>query len=216
MPQNRSRALFITNYAPDEILSGYKKLQGVIYAVDSGLNKCEELGLEPDYIIGDFDSVQPESLEKHPQATIIRHPSRKNETDSELAFRHALELGFITEMVICNRLEGRFDHSLALVQNLIFLHQKGIKARIESATQQVFFLNEFNELKVQPMSLLSLIPFSDLAVFCSSRGLAYPLNGLQIARHQSRGISNVCLEEEIEIQLQSGLVLAVLSPKDSA
>ena len=66
-----------------------------IIAVDGGLKAVKELGLVPDYIVGDFDSVSNEIREEFRQYPFIvweQHKPEKNETDTELARNRALTL----------------------------------------------------------------------------------------------------------------------------
>lgn len=211
MPLADRTAYIITHYAPDEIISGYSNIQGDVYAVDEGLQKVHALGLKPCYIIGDFDSVSEELLQKYQATPIMRHQSMKDETDTELALQFCVESGKYRKIVICNDMQGRFDHALAIVQNLNWLHGLGLEACIENARQRIFFLDQHTLLKVPENTLLSLISWSDEAIFEESTGLAYPLDSLHIRRHQSRGISNVCISSEVEISLKDGIVLAILN-----
>lgn len=211
MPLAERTAYIITHYAPKEILSGYNNISGDIYAVDEGLQMVDALGLKPCYIIGDFDSVSQGLLSQYQATPIIRHETKKDETDTELALQFCVASGKYQKIVICNDMQGRFDHALAIVQNLCWLHGLGLDACIENAMQRIFFLQNHSLLQVPEGTLLSLIPWSDEACFEYSVGLAYSLDNLKIYRHQSRGISNVCIANEVEIALESGLVLAILS-----
>jgi thiamine pyrophosphokinase len=211
MPLAKKTAIIITNHAPEEIISGYARITGDIYAVDHGLQKIRSLGLMPSYIIGDFDSLDPTLLQEYQSTPIIRHKTEKNETDTELALQFCVESGKYDKILICNDMQGRFDHALAIVQNLYWLHGLGMKAQIECADQRIFFLDKHSVFEVPEGTLLSLIPWTNDAFFDYSVGLAYPLDLLNISKHQSRGISNVCVSTEIEIALGSGTVLAILS-----
>lgn len=211
MPRGKHIAYIITNFAPDEILSQYANISGDIYAVDQGLHKVHALGLKPSYIIGDFDSVEAGLLMQYEATPILRHHAMKDETDTELALQFCLDRGQYKKIVICNDMQGRFDHALAIVQNLAWLHSLGMAACIENATQRIFFLDDYTVLQVAENTLLSLIPWAGEACFESSSGLAYPLQNLCIKAFQSRGISNVCSSSTVEIGLKSGKVLAVLT-----
>lgn len=212
MPSADRTAYIFTNHAPLDIVSGYANISGDIIAVDEGLRRVHDLGLVPACIIGDFDSVDPELLSLYANIPIVRHQPEKNETDTELALRECIRLGIYNEIVICNDMQGRFDHALGILQNLLMLHEQGVSARVESAFQILLFISQSVKLSVTPQSLLSLLPWSDEVHFSDSRGLAYPLTDLCIKRSQSRGISNICLDPEPQIMLDSGTALVIITP----
>ncbi len=207
------RAWLITPQAPERLALDYSSIRAedLIIAVDGGFRRCLELGLSPAVIIGDFDSLPSELYGKIPSGCRkISHPHEKNETDTQLALQYCLTLG-IKEVIICNNLAERFDHSVALVQNLLEARRDGLKASVSSRSQIVFLLERETALSYPVNSLLSLISLSESAQFLSSSGLQYPLAGLALFNWQSRGISNVCIEPTQSISLQSGTVLAVLT-----
>jgi len=210
------RAFLITNHAPTQIVSGYENIKPLdtVVAVDAGLEIINRVGLLPAIIIGDLDSIDKDLLDRYSNVPIFRHPTQKNETDTELAISWCIEQDIYNEIVICNDMQGRFDHALAIVQNLLLLHRKQGKKpfiRIESAFQQIFCLPAPHIFHCKPGQLISLIPLSPKVQFKSSTGLKYPLDGLTILQHQSRGISNEFIANEAKIELLNGDVLAVIS-----
>ena len=211
MSDDARTAWLITNHAPLSIPFGYENIKGDIIAVDRGLIRVRELGLKPRVIIGDMDSLPAEELDRYPDTEVIRHNSEKNETDTELALIWCVQKGVYDEIVVCNSLDGRFDHSAAIIQNLIWLHLQNIPSRVESLDQTLFFLKQDTLIKGKPGDLLSLISYSEYSRFIDSIGLKYPLDKLMIAQHQSRGISNELLHKSARIRLEEGLVLAVFT-----
>ncbi|MCB5270879.1 MAG: thiamine diphosphokinase [Candidatus Cloacimonetes bacterium] len=210
MPPAKRQAWLITNHAPSQIVSGYENIAGEIFAVDKGLEWVHRLGLTPALIIGDLDSLDPKVLALYPDTPLIRYKSEKNETDTELAITWCLSQGY-QKIIICNDMQGRFDHSAALIQNLIMGHQQGLSIRIESESQSCFFLEPETTIQARPGDLLSLISYSETSHFASSTALQYPLTDLVLHQQQSRGISNVLLADKCLIKLDSGLVLAVVT-----
>lgn len=101
-----------------ELLSPVEK-EDYIIAADGGLAHLEKLGLAPHAVIGDFDSLgyTPEN------ATVF--PVEKDDTDSMLAIRKAISLGY-REILLYGALDGpRLDHTLANLQSLQFLTDRG-------------------------------------------------------------------------------------------
>ena len=80
--------------------------------VDAGLEAVKALGLEPDMIVGDFDTVKPEVLAYYRRMEHIvwdTHQPEKDETDTELALLKAQATG-CTEVVVLGATGGRMDH----------------------------------------------------------------------------------------------------------
>ncbi len=65
-----------------------------LIAADSGAELALALGLMPDAVIGDMDSISPGTLSllEHRGVPIIRHPRDKDRTDLELALDHTASL----------------------------------------------------------------------------------------------------------------------------
>ena len=85
-----------------------------LVAVDGGLRHLEALGLPPDVLIGDLDSVTPAQIERliASQTEVIKFPIEKDETDLELALVEVVKRG-VEEIVIIGGLGGRIDQTLA-------------------------------------------------------------------------------------------------------
>ncbi len=206
-------AWLFTATSPAEIFGGYAAIdpeRDLIIAVDAGLERLHQLGLTPSLIIGDMDSVNPDLLALYQNCPQQRHPFVKNETDTELALLWSIAAG-ATEIVICNSLEGRFDHSLALTQNLGYLLARGIPGRIESATERVWFLAGETTIAGCEGCMLSLLAWGEDARFQTSTGLQYPLAGLSLQPDKVRGMSNRIQSGEAFIVLDSGTILAILT-----
>ena len=97
-----------------------------VIALDGGLGYCDFLQIEPDLIIGDFDSVTDEErkalleIEKAAPEKVIRLKPEKDDTDMLYAIKHALSKGY-REFRIYAGTGGRFDHTLANIQCLLYL-----------------------------------------------------------------------------------------------
>ncbi|HNX01792.1 MAG TPA: thiamine diphosphokinase [Candidatus Cloacimonadota bacterium] len=188
-------------YLPDAIFVG----------VDAGTETIIQLGRKPDVIIGDLDSLNSSLLhELEIHIPVVRYPEKKNETDSELAILWCLEQN-VEEIVVFNTMTGRFDHVLGLLQNLLYAKKRGIKASIETGTQQMFFLQNQNELNGKKGMKLSLIPFTEEATAVRTENLEFPLCSENLYQHQSRGISNEFSHDKAKVSFEHGELLAILT-----
>ena len=207
----KARAWIFTNHC--SLPKDLSRLQpeDCIIAVDKGLETVHRLNIEPALIIGDFDSLaDPTLLKTYAHIPIITLDPEKNATDTELALDWAISNGY-KQISILNDLGGRFDHALALIQNLLGAFLQACDCRIETGSQILFFLETESRLDYPVGTLLSLIPYGSQVIFNRSNGLQYPLDDLLIKSSQSRGISNVISQSPALISKREGQVLAVVT-----
>ena len=99
-----------------------------ILAADRGLVLCKKLGIIPDLILGDFDSTTSDALEYYRSTVperIRQYPSRKDDTDTELAVSVAMDMGS-TEITILGATGTRLDHVMGNIQILKKTLDRGI------------------------------------------------------------------------------------------
>ena len=92
----------------------------VVFAADGGYRHCQAAGLQPDLLLGDFDSLNdlPKGIPIH------TFPVEKDDTDTMLAIKYGLKEGYRT-FHLYGGTGGRPDHTLANLQALGFLAQAG-------------------------------------------------------------------------------------------
>ena len=99
----------------------------LVIAADGGLVHTQRLGVEPDVILGDFDS-----LGYVPQSANV-FPVEKDDTDAMLAVRRGLAMG-CGEFLLYGSLDGpRLDHTVANFQTLEFLADHGARGILVGA-----------------------------------------------------------------------------------
>jgi thiamine pyrophosphokinase len=183
---------------------------GIVIAADSGYDVARQSGINPDYIVGDFDSIADSaSLEGFPQENIHRYPSAKDDTDTEIAIALARKLG-AGRIVLAGGGGGRLDHLLAL--SYLFLRPDP-PAEWHTGSESVFFLPSKGRARcrVEPGSCVSVLPAGGrTSRGMSSKGLAWPLEGLSWAEGQV-GISNRSLSTEIEVGAGDADLLLLLA-----
>ena len=180
-----------------------------IIAADGGLAYTQTLGLAPDAILGDFDSLGyvPEG------ATVF--PVEKDDTDSMLAVRHGLQQGY-RSFLIYGALDGeRLDHTIANLQTLCFLADHGAIGHLVGRTHSATVIrNAKATFPPEAAGILSLFCMGPDAQGVTIRGLKYPLENGTLTAHHPLGVSNHFLGEKAEISVKNGSLL-IISPADA-
>jgi thiamine pyrophosphokinase len=180
----------------------------LIAAADSGLIAAENAGLRPDWIIGDMDSLDdPGRLEKYPPDRVLRYPQDKDYTDTELALSLLRDKG-CDEFWLAGGGGGRLDHLLAIRS---LFEREPCPGRWVTDAEDVFCLKAEASLSmtVPPGSLVSVFPLGTGPWWAESRGLKWPLDGLQWDRGFF-GLSNVVLEGPFFLKALSGRFMIIL------
>jgi len=184
----------------------------LVVAADGGSLTLDRWGVVPDLLVGDLDSVSSEkAAELGRRGTrIIPFPPQKDQSDLELAMRHALESG-ADDIVILGALGGRLDHALANVLLLADPAYRGVGIRAIQGESQIRAASGPSETALRgPVgSTVTLLPLRADANGVRSRGLLYPLNRETLHFGRSRGLSNVVTSLPASIALESGVLLVI-------
>jgi thiamine pyrophosphokinase len=207
------RALVLSNGALSESDEIAKRVlrwgPEIVIAANGGSLHAAALGLSPDVIVGDLDSLNADARGRFSGAIIEQHPTSKDETDLELALLTAVRRG-AAHVVIVGALGGRLDMSLANV--LLLMHSGLGAARVEiwHGRQTAWLIRPpGGEAAGAPGDTLSLIALGGDAHGVTTRGLAYALEDETLVFGPARGVSNVMQGTRARITLRSGLLLAV-------
>lgn len=186
-----------------------------VICADGGARHVLALGMIPRTVIGDMDSLSSELLGnlRESGCRILEYPARKDETDTELALRYALELKPL-EIEIYGALGGRIDHTLANISLLVMAARKGIKTRIVDATTEMFVLSGDSEITGNPEDIVSLFPLTTEVNGITLEGFEYPLQQATMAIGKPYGISNRLLADRGTISVTSGHLLVIKSWPD--
>lgn len=180
-------------------------VSGFVIAADSGLDRCAEAGIVPDMAVGDFDSAKtpvPDGVER------VTVPSEKDDTDAHLAAQIAVERGFGELRLFC-ALGGRVSHSLANIQLLRELKNKGVRAVLFGERSAMFLLREESIELPRFAGYLSLFALDSTAVVSES-GVKYPLCRHTLTNEFPLGVSNEITAEFASITVHEGLCAVVL------
>lgn len=202
----------ITDY---DFCEAYLRNADCVICCDGGMHHAKKLGITPDYIVGDFDSVRPEVLEEYRGMgiSIRQFPTHKNETDMQLGMLLALEMG-ATELVLIGGIGDRFDHTLANAHLLLYLLKKGVRGILVNEKNRVELIDKEVTLHGKAGDLVSTIPLSMQVEGITLEGLEYPLVDYDLALDdQLVAVSNVMTGTEAKITIRSGY-LFVMQTRD--
>jgi thiamine pyrophosphokinase len=186
--------------------------EDLVICVDGGAGNALAMGLEPQVVIGDMDSIEAE-LRKHLEGEgclFVEYPPRKDETDSELAVKYALSRGAI-ELILLAVLGGRIDHTLANVMLLAIPELEGIATRVLDGNQEVALVRDDVLIDGRPGDTISLLPLTADAVGVCTEGLEYPLRDSTLKFGAARGVSNVLVGSQARVRVGEGLLLLIHS-----
>lgn len=189
------------------------KEQEYIICVDGAMRHIVKMDIRPDVVIGDLDSISDEYLQiiKDKEIPISKFPSEKDETDTELAVMLALEKQS-SEIILIGGVGSRIDHSFINITLLANTAKKGIKCRLIHEKNDCYFVDsKISFVDFDRRCNLSIIPITDEIIVGKTEGLYYPLENEVICMGSSRGISNVAIDNKVEITIKKGVAMIILA-----
>ena len=217
MPEKRALVFANGPQIDLEAVRGLIRPEDYRIAADGGLHHLQRLGLQPDLLIGDLDSLEPGELEalKNTQVRVDQHPVHKDETDLELAVFAALREG-CTTLLILGALGGRLDMTLGNIFLLALPELAAVDARLEDGREEVFLIPSVSERYPQGRSIegiagdtVSLLPLSGPAGGIRTTGLYYPLHGETLYPERTRGVSNVMIAPQAQVSIETGQLICI-------
>lgn len=176
----------------------------VLLAADGGVRHLAPLGLTPDGILGDFDSLGyvPEGAQVF--------PVEKDDTDSMLAIRRGLELG-CDRFLLYGAMDGsRPDHTVANYQALHFLAQQGARGYLIGTEQIATVIrNDCLEFPADFSGYLSVFAMGPDARGVSLRNVFYPLENATLHSHLPLGVSNRFIGKPARVEVAQGSLLVL-------
>ena len=176
--------------------------EDLLIAADGGLQYALALGLQPDVILGDFDSLGyvPEQARKF--------PVEKDDTDSMLAVRHGLQAG-CREFYLYGSLDGpRLDHTLANFQTLQFLaDHDAMGYLIGKRYAATVIQNRSIAFDASAKGIISVFCLGADARGVSISGLKYTLEDGLLTAGFPLGVSNHFVGQEAKIAVTDGSLL---------
>jgi thiamine pyrophosphokinase len=205
-----------TRASLDAAWPGWSEGFELVVAADGGARLASGLGFTIDRWVGDGDSLGDAGIQslRESGVRVDLAPDDKDESDTELAVRAALDAG-ATEIVVLGALGGpRFDHALANVALLVLPALRGRAAMLLAPAARVRLLDGPAELDLSGRvgDLVSLLPFGGDVGGVETEGLRYPLRNEVLPAGPARGLSNVRTAPHARVAIQDGRILVVETP----
>lgn len=185
----------------------------LVICADCGYNHAKRLGIVPNIIVGDFDSYTdelPSGIE------ILQSVPDKDDTDTLMAVKHAIELGY-SNIDLYGGIGGtRFEHSFANIQTMIYAYQQGCTLNmygdsdlmIQGADDgDVIYRNRGNGVYMSVFALSESVGIDYL------RGVKYPLEDYCMVQSFPIGVSNEITEKTAKLRINNGLALIIITNK---
>lgn len=184
-----------------------KKNGDFIIAADGGYRYLLSANIAPDVIIGDFDS-----LGEFPESdNVIRLNPVKDITDMNAAAEIALEKGY-NEIVFYGATGGRLDHTLANIQLIASLSQKGIKASIRNGKTVITAITDGRiGFDSTFEGYISVFSHSDICENVCISGLKYNLENAVLKNNFSLGVSNEFIGADSYIAVEKGTLIITIN-----
>lgn len=186
--------------------------------VDRGLEFLYHNQILPTYIVGDFDSVQPEIIEYYRNETEV--PIRefnpvKDASDTEIAVRLAIALG-VENLYLLGATGTRLDHVMANIQVLKIPHDAGVNAYILDEYNKISLIEKEKILSRERQygTYFSVFPMCGTIEDFSIEGAKYPLYHHTLVPYDSLCVSNQIQEEQVKITFPEGTVI-LMETRDS-
>ena len=178
----------------------------LVIAADGGFAALEGLGLSPDLVVGDFDSLghRPD----HPH--VVALPVEKDDTDMHSAIRLGWERGY-RAFRLYGGTGGRIDHTLANIQSLAWLASQGGRGWLVGPDWTATVLSDGGALTLEAgrQGMVSVFCLGDRAEGVDIQGLKYGLSDGVLTADYPLGVSNSFLGGESRVSVRRGKLLVL-------
>lgn len=180
-------------------------------AVDRGLEHLLHFQIEPNYVIGDFDSMSLATKNNIDQSLMIQFPKEKDETDLELALIYAMSKR-PNEIVIYGATGGRLDHELANLQLLSICLRDKINSYIVDKRNRITLKKPGSYvLESSSYKYVSFLSLYEHVKGLTLKGFKYDLENVLLKNGSSLCISNELISKRGTYSFSSGILIVVES-----
>jgi thiamine pyrophosphokinase len=177
-----------------------------LLAADGGADHLARLGLRPAAVIGDLDSISPETRAWLGEALLIERPDQ-DRTDLDKALEYAFDDLGVDRLTVLAAVGGRLDHDLGNLGLLARLAM-GEKLIFEDAGHRILAVAGEAELVAQPGETWSFWTY-DTSVRVTVDGVRWPIEDATIDAGGRPSISNEATADEVRVQASGGAVVVM-------
>lgn len=179
----------------------------LIIAADAGYHHLERIGIVPDILLGDFDTIG--TLPEH--ENIIFFPPEKDYTDTELAIIEGINQGY-SKFIICGALGGkRLEHTIANLSLASSYSQKGYDITLTDGNYNAKALTDGTfTFSGSESGYISVFALSGKAEGVTEKNLKYSLENATLdSSNPTLCVSNEFMGKKASITVKHGTVIII-------
>ena len=186
----------------------------LVIAANGGARHCLRLGVMPEIVVGDLDSLADDDQRALEAAgtEFITHSQDKDQTDLELALLAAAARQ-ADKITVLGAIGGRLDMTVANVLLLAHPDISEVQVELWHGDQTAWLIRPpGGTIRGELGDTVSLIPLGGAARGVSNHDLRYSLEDDTLESGPAKGLSNVIAGPRPRIELRAGSLLVVLTP----
>lgn len=201
----RQRCVIFTARCEGALEDAYaeRRADDYILCADAGYALARQAGVQPDAVLGDFDTLPAPEGEN-----VVRFPVEKDDPDTLLCVKYALEMG-IRDILIIGGLGGRLDHTLASLQTLIYMAERGARAMLCDGLVSACAIRNFSIRIPRSGGKLSVFALSGKCEGVFIRGAKYSVENAVLTPDFPLGMGNDFIADHAEIGVENGTLVVL-------
>jgi thiamine pyrophosphokinase len=208
MVRNNKCIIIANGKPPAKFVLTLLKKQGysVIICADGGANTARKFNVLPDYIIGDLDSINEETLKFYTGKSVIISIKRQDDTDVEKCIKYALKKR-LDDIVLTGVTGDRLDHTFC---NIGIVYKFSHLARIRIIAENSYLTAYTGNVNIKTCSgeTISLYGF-DSKTRIISEGLHYPLKNISLPFGIKESTSNLAVGNTVKLKIKGGIIFVI-------
>ncbi len=204
MPEHR-KALIIADgmHPPPQKVRSLSRKADIVVCADGGANYAGKIGIRPDIILGDLDSITPQTVKKFKNIPLM-YVDDQETTDLEKAILYCLNLKS-SSVTIAGGLGSRIDHATGSL-GCLKKYSSRCNIMLYDSLGVLVPVRTFLRMRTQPGEHISLIPLTRCSGV-TTKNLKYPLTNEPLEIGVREGISNEATGRTVSVRVHRGTLL---------